>query len=264
MTKQERPHNHNPHNHNPSHDHRRIISVVLPVYKNKDSLLNLRERLTTTLNRAKIQHELVFVQDACPLDSVLVLEKNPPPDREQDIKIIRLPQNRGQHQALIKGLATANGNYFVTMDADLQDRPEDLPRLYNEITSRNVACVFAGRTGTYQQSSRHLTSRVFKALHSTIIGVPQNAGAFLIVNKLLRDFIVKAAPHVEKPHIVSLIGVSRLPTISIPIERDIREKGVSAYSGWGRLKLGVRSILTAVSLRRQGRKLRELYLKTKE
>jgi len=106
------------------------ISVVSPIYGCKECLFELYDRLVKTLSQITENFEIILVNDACPQGSweriVLLCAKDP------RVKGINLSRNFGQHYAITAGLDHAEGDWVVVMDCDLQDRPEEIIKLYNK------------------------------------------------------------------------------------------------------------------------------------
>src|SRR4051794_25187930 len=106
------------------------ISVVIPVYKAAGSIVELVERLTNSLQKITSEYEIVLVEDGCPdksWENVLAVHSNYP-----NIKALKLSRNFGQHTALTAALDYANGEWIVIMDCDLQDKPEEIEKLYSK------------------------------------------------------------------------------------------------------------------------------------
>ena len=121
-----------------------------------------------------------------------------------------------------------------------------IPHLLEQ-RSHGVAAVFAARRGRYESSARLLTSRLFKAVQSWITGVPMDAGMFVL---LRRDLVERLLRHrTRHPMLVTMIGLTGMPTASVPTERARRASGTSAYSGWGRLRSGLRAIVCVAATR---------------
>jgi glycosyltransferase involved in cell wall biosynthesis len=223
------------------------VSVVLPVYRNAAALRELHARLCRTLGAERVSYELVFVDDACPEDSLAVLAELAQSDAHT--VVLALERNVGQQRAVMAGLEYARGTCVVVMDADLQDPPEAIPALLGEL-QRGYAAVFAGRRGRYESPSRLLTSRVFKRLRSLLSRVPPDAGLFVALRRdLVERLLAFDAP---QPFIVAMIGCTGLPLRSIPVERAVRPSGTSAYSTWQRLKLGCLTLGWTVVWRLRG------------
>ncbi len=153
----------------------------------------------------------------------------------------------GQHRAVLAGLATARGRWAVVMDADLQDPPEAIPRLLDELHA-GYAAVFAGRRGRYESPVRLVTARVFKRLLHHVAGVASDAGMFFAADRRMIAALLETE---AGPSVVAMVGLSGLPHTSIPVVRDSRTSGRSAYRGWNRLRAGISTLLW-VARRRWG------------
>ncbi len=111
--------------------HRYDVSVVIPLYNEEDSLKELYQQLRSVLQRSNYRYELVFVDDGSTdrsFQNLLDLRRN-----DQRIKIIRFRRNFGKSAALAVGFEKALGTYVVTMDADLQDDPAEIPSLIKKL-----------------------------------------------------------------------------------------------------------------------------------
>jgi glycosyltransferase involved in cell wall biosynthesis len=162
------------------------------------------------------------------------------------VRALHLARNRGQHGAVLVGLALARGRWCVVMDADLQDPPEALPRLL-AARDESVAAVFAGRRGRYESRTRLMTSRVFKTWLAWACGVPKDAGIFVLLRRDLVERMV--AMRTASPFIVAMIGCSGLSHRSIPVERVPRMGGASSYRGWDRVASAARALRCVVECR---------------
>ena len=220
------------------------VSVVVPVYMNAETLPELCAQLQQVLEPAAA-YEVLFVNDASPDQSLAVLENLASKDHR--VAVLDLAKNVGQHSAVMIGLAHARGNKTVIMDADLQDPPDALPSLLAEL-DQGFAAVFAGRRGRYQSTGRLLTSRLFKRLLHVLGGVPIDAGIFMAINRQMRKRLVDCRWPVQ-PFVVGMVGCMNLPMTSVPVERQIRPSGQSAYSFWGRLASAARGLAGVILYR---------------
>lgn len=155
------------------------VSIVLPVYRNKDILYQLYRQLYAVLENLRLRYEIIFVEDACPEGSLEVL--NELANMDPSVAILIMKKNVGQQRAVLSGLKYARGNMVVVMDADLQDPPEAIPLLLTKL-QEGYAAVFAGRRGRYESALRLLTSRIFKWLLHLLVKVPSDAGIFVALN----------------------------------------------------------------------------------
>src|SRR6202040_2893852 len=106
------------------------LSVVIPVYNEEAVLPSLFSRLYPALDALKIQYEIVFVNDGSKDRSVALLRQQFQ-ERPRETRVVLFHANFGQHSAVMAGLAYARGEYVVTLDADLQNPPEEIGKLVN-------------------------------------------------------------------------------------------------------------------------------------
>ena len=218
------------------------ITVIVPVFRNARTLRELYRRLVSVLDASSVPYEILFVDDACPEASIEVLKDLA--EKDERIAVIALKRNVGQHRAVMTGLEHAQGKWVVVLDADLQDPPEAIPLLLNEVKNGHAA-VFAGRRGLYESSFRLLTSRLFKwALH-LVAGVPRDAGIYMVMTRQMANRLI--AFQESRPFLLALMGCTGLPLSSIPIERAQRSVGTSAYTFWQRVRVGFAALSWAVS-----------------
>lgn len=118
------------------------ISVVIPVYGCRGALFELYRRLTETVTKLTDDYELILVNDNCPQNSWDVIEEICAVDSY--VKGIEMSRNFGQMKAILAGLDYSTGDWVVVMDCDLQDRPEEILRLY-EKAQEGYDVVFARR-----------------------------------------------------------------------------------------------------------------------
>lgn len=218
------------------------ISIVVPVYRNAETLDELYRRLRHVLEDRRLSYEILFVDDACPGGSLAVLEELA--RRDPQVAVLALERNVGQHRAVLAGLAHARGKWVAVMDGDLQDPPEAIPALLAR-GQAGFAAVFAGRRGRYESPFRLLTSRLFKGLLYLLCGVPADAGLFVVMNRQMVERLL--AFGARQPFVVAMIGCSGLPLTSIPVARAQRPSGSSTYSFWGRSKTGFLAIAWVLS-----------------
>lgn len=209
------------------------ISVVVPVYRNADSVRELALRVRDVMEGRRLSYEIVFVDDACPDGSLAALNELAAADPA--VTVVSLSRNAGQHRAVLAGLRGSTGRRLVTMDADLQDPPEAIPRLLDGL-DEGPAAVFAGRRGRYEGPGRLFTSRLFKLMLHALCGVPADAGMFVAMDRRMADRLFSF--RVRNPFVVAMIGCSGLPVASVPVIRSPRTAGGSAYSSWKRFRTG--------------------------
>src|SRR3989338_9195985 len=103
------------------------ISIVIPVYNEQENIFILYSRLKNVLNNIKKSYEIIFIDDGSTDNSFNILEKLY--NRDKRIEVMKFRKNFGQTAALNVGFKNAKGNVIITMDADLQNDPNDIPKL---------------------------------------------------------------------------------------------------------------------------------------
>ena len=212
-------------------------AVVVPVHRNAATLEPLAARLAAAL--AGRDWRLHLVVDASPDDSADVAARLP-------ARVTVLERNVGQHRALEHGLRLEeDADAWVCLDADLQDPPEAVPLLLDRLARGDVAAVFAGRRGEYESGLRLATGRAHRALLARLTGLPPDAGAFLALDRRARAAVLDAAA----PSLVAAVGAARLPVASVPVARDARPVGESAWTTRARARQSLRTLAWAARRR---------------
>ena len=222
------------------------VAVVVPVYRNADTLGPLADRLAAAL--ADRDWRLRLVIDASPDDSAAVAGGLAAADPR--ISVTGLTVNAGQHAALAEGLAAEpDADAWVCLDADLQDPPEAVPTLLDRLARGDVGAVFAGRRGAYESPARRLTGTVHRRLAARLTGLPPDAGAFFAMGAAVRDAVLTAVRDEGAPSVVLGVARARVPVTSLPVERDRRPTGRSAWTGRARISQSARSLTWALRRR---------------
>lgn len=107
-----------------------FISVVAPCYNTRDSIKELHRRLSIILSTLTERWEIIFVDDNSPQKDYFVIKDIV--KKETRVKLVKLIRNFGQQAAISAGLGIATGEWIIVMDADLQDMPEEIPKLYHK------------------------------------------------------------------------------------------------------------------------------------
>ncbi|MEQ8983169.1 MAG: glycosyltransferase family 2 protein [Deltaproteobacteria bacterium] len=141
-------------------DDRLEISVVVPVYAGAGCLDELHRRLVENLETITEDFEIILTEDCGPDDSWARIQEIAAKDPR--VRGQQLSRNFGQHPAITAGLASARGNWIVVMDCDLQDRPEEIPRLYAK-AQEGFDVVLARRAQRQDKWSKKMSSVMFYA-----------------------------------------------------------------------------------------------------
>lgn len=220
----------------------RSVSVLVPVYNNASTVNELHDRLVATLEAMDREFEIVFVNDGSADGSLAALRQLATDDPR--CVVLSLSRNFGQHPAISAGLSRATGDLTVLMDADLQDRPEELPRLLQAFDDEpDVDIVYT--TFEIEGGGRsRVTSRLFHALFARLsdVHIPANLGTYRVfsaaVRRALLDYPERSA--VYGPLMAQMGFVNRY----VQVGRDQAVGRVSSYTFRRRLSLAVSSIIS--------------------
>jgi dolichol-phosphate mannosyltransferase len=216
------------------------ISVIAPVFNEEGCLRELCRRLRESLEPVTPDFEIVMVDDGSRDRSWEVIGELAAADPR--IKGIRFSRNFGQHYAITAGLDCCDGDWVVVMDCDLQDRPEEIPRLYAKAREGHDV-VLAQRIRRRDAFLKRITSGLFYRVFNYFTGMKYDGrvGNFRIVSRpVVESFRTMREQLRFFGGIVEWLG---FPTTSIPVEHAERFSGRGAYT-WPRLwKLGQEVIL---------------------
>jgi undecaprenyl-phosphate 4-deoxy-4-formamido-L-arabinose transferase len=164
------------------------VSVVIPVYRSADTLGELWRRLVAVLDATGLDYEIVFVDDGSPDDSWRELEalRRHLPDR---VVAVRLMRNYGQHNALMCGFRHSRGDYVVTMDDDLQNPPEEIPKLLEAIKAADLDLVYGTYGRKKHRAWRNLSSDVVKAFFRLVFRSGVDVTSFRVIRRPLLESI---------------------------------------------------------------------------
>ncbi len=212
--------------------HEPQVSVVIPVYNERENLPLLYEKLQGVLSRHPWTWEVVFVDDGSTDGSTDVLTQLARQDPEH-VRVLVLRRNFGQTAAIAAGVDHARGGVIVLMDADLQNDPEDIPRLLAKI--EEGADVVSGWRKDRKDPflTRVLPSRIANALISKVTGVPlHDYGCTLKAYRrdILQSFRLYGEMHRFIPAYAAAVGAR---IVEIPVRHHPRRFGRSKY-GLGR------------------------------
>lgn len=142
-----------------------MLSVVIPLFNEQDSLPELFSRLKKVLHDLKEQHEILFIDDGSTDSSLQVLKKLQQEDKT--VRIFSFRTNQGKAEALTFGFQKAKGDYIITLDADLQDRPEEIGKLLEKV-KEGYELVCGWRRDRKDASKMVLASKLFNSIAKSI------------------------------------------------------------------------------------------------
>jgi len=208
--------------------HRVDLSVLIPVYNEEDVLSMLFERLYPVLDGLGRSYEILFVNDGSRDNSASLLTQQF--EQRPDVtRVIFLSSNAGQHAALIAGFQQAHGEIIITLDADLQNPPEEIPAIVAEMDKGfdYVGSIRASRSDT---AWRHIASRMMNTLREKITSI-QMTDQGCMLRGYSRDIAREVADSNEpRTFIPALAYLYAARPTEITVAHEERAAGESKYS----------------------------------
>jgi dolichol-phosphate mannosyltransferase len=204
-----------------------LLSVIIPTYRCSHSIKELADRLIKTITGITKNFEIIFINDASPdsdWEVIKILTQN-----DHRIKGINLSRNFGQHYAITAGLVNASGDWIVIMDGDLQDRPEEIPNLYNKAL-QGFDIVLAQRVKRQDSFFKRLSSTVFYKAFSYLTETDQDDSVanFGIYKKSVIQAVLSMNDSIKFfPTMVQWVGFNKA---YLPVQHNKRDKGGSSYT----------------------------------
>jgi undecaprenyl-phosphate 4-deoxy-4-formamido-L-arabinose transferase len=211
------------------------ISVVIPVFNEEDNLRELGERLIRTLTAMGRSFEIIFVDDGS-TDRSWQLLSDLNGQYPQYIRALQFHRNFGQHQAIFAGFQAARGKIMVTLDADLQNPPEEIPRLVAKL-DEGYDTVGGWRENRQDSIFRRLPSQLVNTVMSRVTGVKlRDYGCML---RAYRRSVVDSINQCQESSsfIPALANLFSQRVAEIPVGHAERERGKSKYGVFKLLRL---------------------------
>jgi glycosyltransferase involved in cell wall biosynthesis len=145
------------------------ISLIIPLLNEQDSLRELHASLTTVLCKFGREYEIILIDDGSRDQSAAIIEELHAQD-DQHVKLIQFRMNYGKSAALAAGFSAAAGEYIITMDADLQDEPEEIPRLIAKL-EEGYDLVSGWKKVRRDPLSKRMASKVYNLFTSMFSGI---------------------------------------------------------------------------------------------
>lgn len=206
---------------------RPLFSVVSPVYKAEKIVPELVRRITDSIKSISEDYEIVLVCDGSPDNSWLAIKEECAKDEK--VKGINLSRNFGQHYAITAGMRYAKGEWIILMDCDLQDPPEEIPRLYAKALE-GYDIVQSRRINRKDGFFKRLSSKVFHIVFDWFSGMKtdstiSNLGIYN--RKVIDAFNGMKETSRSFGTLLSYVGFNKC---TIDVEHKVRYEGKSSYS----------------------------------
>ncbi|MAZ01213.1 MAG: glycosyltransferase [Flavobacteriales bacterium] len=219
------------------------ISIVVPLYNEQDSIRELVKWIHSVIH-GKYNFEIIFIDDGSKDDSWTVIKELS--SQYEFIKAIKFRRNYGKSAALNTGFRLSNGEVVITMDADLQDSPEEIPDLYNMITKENYDLVSGWKKKRYDPISKTLPTKLFNFTVRLFSGIKLhdfNCGLKAYNCSVVKNIEVHGDMHRYIPVIAKFNGFDKISEKTVV--HQSRKHGKSKY-GFERFINGYLDLLTVI------------------
>jgi glycosyltransferase involved in cell wall biosynthesis len=229
------------------------ISIVIPLYNEAESLPELFDWIKKVMNDNSFSFEAIFVDDGSTDDSWKIIKelqsKNP------EVKGMRFRRNYGKSPALYCGFKEAAGDVVITMDADLQDSPDEIPGLYHMVMDENYDLVSGWKKKRYDgKLSKNLPSKIYNSTSRRITGLKlhdMNCGLKAYRNIVVKNIEVYGEMHRYIPYLAKNAGFIKIGEKVVKHQK--RKFGESKF-GMNRFVNGYLDLITLWFLNKFGKK----------
>jgi glycosyltransferase involved in cell wall biosynthesis len=233
------------------------ISVIVPLLNEEESLPELTAWIDRVMKTNRFSYEIILVDDGSTDASWSVIESLH--EQNDCIRGIRFQRNYGKSAALNEGFRTCNGNVVITMDADLQDSPDEIPGLYQMIATGGYDLVSGWKKVRHDPLSKTLPSRFFNWVTSKVSKIELhdfNCGLKAYRSKVVKNIEVYGEMHRYIPLIAKWSGFKKIG--EKVVEHHARKYGVSKF-GVGRLITGGLDLASILFVGKYGKRPMHLF-----
>jgi len=208
-------------------------SVVIPVYNEQENLPELYRRLTAVMERLG-SYEVILVDDGSSDGSFPAIKRV----HQQDprVKALKLSRNFGHHVALTAGMDYARGDAVILMDADLQDQPEEIPKLTEKL-NEGYDVVYGIRENRKESLARRIPSYLFMEIMNRVTGSGHFAtgGVFRVMSRHVVNELQQCRE--TSRFITGLVGWLGFDQVGVEVEHGARYAGQTKYNLWRLIKM---------------------------
>ncbi|MEY3323989.1 MAG: hypothetical protein RLZ11_303 [Bacteroidota bacterium] len=219
------------------------LSIVIPLLNEADSLPELTEWIEQVMQREKTTYEVIYIDDGSTDNSWAVIESLR--ERNSNVKGIKFQRNYGKSAALQVGFTAAQGDIVVTMDADLQDSPEEIPEMRTMILNGGYDLVSGWKKIRYDNTfTKNIPSKFFNAVTRKMSGIVLhdfNCGLKAYRKNVVKSIEVYGEMHRYIPVLAKWSGYKKIG--EKVVEHRKRKHGVSKF-GWDRFINGFLDLLS--------------------
>lgn len=204
------------------------ISLVIPLFNEVESLSELHGWISKVMKENGYEYEIIFVDDGSNDGSWNLIKSLQ--DNDQRVKGIKLRRNYGKSAGLNLGFEMANGDVVITMDADLQDSPEEIPELYQMIKNQGYDLVSGWKKKRFDPISKTIPTKLYNYVTSKMSGVhlhDMNCGLKAYRNDVIKNIEVYGEMHRYIPVIAKWAGFTNIG--EKVVQHQARKYGVTKF-----------------------------------
>lgn len=220
------------------------ISIVIPLYNEEESILELHDWIERVMNENKFTYEIIFVNDGSTDNSWLIIEELQ--KRSAFVHGIKFRRNYGKSPALFCGFKRVKGDVVITMDADLQDSPDEIPELYRMIKEDGYDLVSGYKQKRYDPLSKTLPTKLFNATARKVSGVHNlhdfNCGLKSYRKDVVKNIEVYGEMHRYIPYLAKNAGFNKIGEKVVHHRK--RKFGHTKFGGLNRFVNGYLDLLS--------------------
>jgi glycosyltransferase involved in cell wall biosynthesis len=233
------------------------LSIVIPLFNEDESLVELYTWIKKVVDQQGYAYEVIFVDDGSKDKSWQVIEQLAAANPE--IRAIKFRRNYGKSAALNEGFKATKGNVVITMDADLQDSPDEIPELYNMIVKDGYDLVSGWKKKRYDPISKTIPSKLYNATTSWMSGIKlhdMNCGLKSYRGEVVRSIEVYGEMHRYIPVLAKWAGFDKI-TEKV-VQHHQRKYGVTKF-GLDRFINGPLDLLSIMFVSKFGKRPMHLF-----
>ncbi len=220
------------------------ISVVVPLFNEAESLPELHAWISRVMQANGFTYEIIFVNDGSTDESWQVIEELS--QKNSEVHGIKFRRNYGKSPALFCGFKAAQGRVVITMDADLQDSPDEIPELYRMITEDGYDLVSGYKQKRYDPLSKTIPTKLFNATARKVSGINNlhdfNCGLKAYRCDVVKNIEVYGEMHRYIPYLAKNAGFSKIG--EKVVQHQARKFGKTKFGGLNRFVNGYLDLLS--------------------
>ena len=233
------------------------ISVIIPLYNEVESLPDLHQWISKVMEANGYSYEIILIDDGSSDGSWNWIEKAS--ETDERVKGVRFQRNYGKSAALHTGFEEAQGDVVITMDADLQDSPDEIPKLYAMIKEQGFDLVSGWKKKRYDPISKTLPSKIYNSTASYVTGIKLhdfNCGLKAYKLEVVKSIEVYGEMHRYIPYMAKQAGFSNIGECIV--QHQARKYGITKF-GFSRFIFGYLDLMSISFISRFGKRPMHLF-----